>query len=371
MNRFAIVDTTLREGEQWAHAHFTTADRVALAELLAAFGVDYLELTSPCASPQSASDLRTIAALPLGNTRVLTHTRCHVADVRLAADCGVAGVNVLFGTSPYLREYSHGRSIDMMLDEIVPVVRFLQSRSLEVRFSCEDAFRTPLDDLIRVYQAVDDLGIERVGIADTVGIATPRDVERIVGAVRAAVSCDIEFHAHNDGGCAIANAFTAIEAGATHIDTTILGIGERNGITSLSGLIARMFMSDPSSIQHYNLPMLATLDQTLAQILDIEIPFNSCITSATAFAHKAGLHTKAVLANPTSYEAIDPAAFGRERNVLIGHRLTGRHALHNRARALGLEVSDSAIRTIAQHLKAQADERPLSNDEVDALLRAA
>ena len=97
-----IVDSTLREGEQFAGAHFTSAARIAIAEALDAFGVEYIELTSPVASPQSAQDLRTIAALPL-RARVLTHTRCRLADVQLAADCGVDGVNLLFGTSPYLR----------------------------------------------------------------------------------------------------------------------------------------------------------------------------------------------------------------------------------------------------------------------------
>ncbi len=369
--QFAIVDTTLREGEQWANAHFSSQDRLAIANLLVQFGVEYIEMTSPCASPQSATDLRSIAALPLGNTKLLTHTRCNLDDVRLAAECGVAGVNILFGTSPYLRQWSHGRSIEAILAEVGPVVRFLQERQIEVRFSCEDSFRTPLPDLLRVYQAVDLLGVQRVGIADTVGIATPRDVERVVGAVRNAVRCDIEFHGHNDGGCAIANAYAALEAGATHIDTTILGIGERNGIAALSGLIARLYLSEPTSVAGYVLPMLAQLDHTVAAILGIQVPFNACITSETAFAHKAGLHTKAVLANPSTYEAIDPKAFGRERNVLIGHRLTGRHALQSRANALGLDLSDTTIIALAAQLKAAADDRPLTLDEVDALLRSS
>lgn len=367
-HRFHIVDTTLREGEQWANAHFTSAQRAAIATQLDQFGVEYLELTSPCASPQSASDLRTIAALPLQNARVLTHTRCHLPDVRLAADCGVAGVNVLFGTSPQLREWSHGRSLEQILDQAIPVIRLLRDRNLEVRFSCEDAFRTPLPDLLRIYQAVDLLGVDRIGIADTVGIATPREVERVVGAVRNAVRCDIEFHGHNDGGCAVANTYAALEAGATHLNTTVLGIGERNGIAALSGLIARLYLTDPSSVERYSLQRLAELDHSVAAMLGIAVPFNACITSATAFAHKAGLHTKAVLANPASYEAIDPAAFGRERDVLIGHRLTGRHALQSRARALGLALSDTTIGKIASQLKNQADDRPLTLAEVDGLL---
>jgi homocitrate synthase len=188
--------------------------------------------------------------------------------------------------------------------------------------------------------------------------------------VRAAVRCDIEFHGHNDGGCAIANAYAALQAGATHIDTTVLGIGERNGITPLSGLIARLYLCDPQLVAHYRLPLLSSLDGLLAEIVGVEIPFNSCITGQTAFTHKAGLHTNAVLRDPRAYEALDPQTFGRTRELLLGHRLTGRNAIAHRARLLGLELSDAAIAAITQQIKARADARPLSDAEVDALLLA-
>ena len=362
-----IVDSTLREGEQFAGAQFGSADRRSIAEALDAFGVDYLELTSPAASPQSALDLQMVAALPL-HARVLAHTRCTPADVQLAAGCGVAGVNLLFGTSEYLRTSSHGRSLDEILAEATTAIRFLQERGLEVRFSCEDAFRTPLADLLRVYRAVDALGVHRVGIADTVGIATPWEVGEVVAAVRAAVGCAIEFHGHNDGGCAIANAAAAHAAGATHIDTTILGIGERNGITALGGLIARLYLTDPALVEGYNLSLLPALDALVARMVGVEIPFNSCITGATAFTHKAGLHTGAVLRAPCTYEALDPQVFGRDRVVLIGHRLTGRHALAHRSTALGLHLSASALRAVTAQVKALADDAPLTQPQLDALL---
>jgi homocitrate synthase len=362
-----IVDTTLREGEQFAHAHFTHQQKLAIAQVLDAFGVEYLELTSPIASPQSEHDLRAVAALGL-RARVLTHTRCHLADVERAVQCGVHGVNLLFGTSPMLRQASHGYSLDQILDEARRCIRYGQANNVEVRFSCEDAFRTDPTDLIQIYAAVDALGVNRVGIADTVGIATPSDVQRVIAQVRAAVTCDIEFHGHNDGGCAIANAHAALEAGATHINTTVLGIGERNGITALSGLIARLYLSDPQHVAHYNLHLLPQLDALVADLLGIAIPFNSCITADTAFTHKAGLHTNAVLRNPHSYEALDPQVFGRDRAVLLGHRLTGRNAIAHRARALGLDLSPGALQHVTQQIKASADQGPLSDADVDALL---
>jgi homocitrate synthase len=364
-----IVDTTLREGEQFAHAHFSPQQKLEIARALDAFGVEYIELTSPIASPQSEHDLQAIAALNL-SARILTHTRCQLEDVRRAVDCGAQGVNLLFGTSSILCTASHGLNISQILEEAVRCIAYVQAANVEVRFSCEDAFRTDPADLLRVYTAVDALGIDRVGIADTVGIATPREVEQLVGHVRAAVRCDIEFHGHNDGGCAIANAYAAFQAGATHIDTTVLGIGERNGITSLSGLIARLYLSNPQLVAQYHLPLLAELDALVAEVVGVEIPFNSCITGQTAFTHKAGLHTNAVLRDPRAYEALDPQTFGRTRNVLLGHRLTGRNAIAHRARTLGVHVSDATLKEITQQIKALADEQPLTEAEVDALLLA-
>jgi homocitrate synthase len=366
-NRWFLVDTTLREGEQFANARFTSQQRVRLAQALDDFGVEYIELTSPAASPQSAQDLASIARLGL-RARVLTHIRCHLADARLAVESGAQGVNMLFATSEQLRRASHGRSIEEIIDQAREVIGYLQQHDVEIRFSCEDAFRTPIEDLLTVYRAIDSLKIQRIGIADTVGIATPRQVFDVVSTVRANVGCDIEFHGHNDSGCAIANAFCALEAGATHIDVSILGIGERNGITPLGGFIARMASLNPANVARYKLPALAELDRLVAEFVDIDIPFNNYITGSTAFTHKAGLHTKAILNDPNSYEVIDPNMFGQKRTVAIAHHLTGWHAIAERARELGMMLSEAQARNAAARIKALADQRPLDIDDVDDLL---
>lgn len=366
-DRFALVDTTLREGEQFATARFSGAQRLAIAEALDAFGVEYIELTSPAASPQSARDLETIAARGL-RARVLTHVRCHLDDARLAVACGAQGVNLLYATSEQLRRASHGRSLDQIVAEAAAVVAFLQTHDVEIRFSCEDTFRTSLPDLIRVYGAVAELGVHRVGLADTVGIATPRQVYETVAAVRAAVPCDIEFHGHNDAGCAVANAFCALEGGATHLDVTVLGIGERNGIASLGGMVARLATLDPASVARYDLAMLPELDAMVAEMVGVPIPFDAPISSPYAWHHKAGLHTKAVLNDPRSYEVLDPAAFGRARTVAVAHRLVGWHAVAERARELGIYLSEQAARQAAGRIKALGDEHELDGTTVDEIL---
>ncbi len=365
--RLAIVDSTLREGEQFAGAHFTTEEKLELIAALDDFGVEYIEMTSPAASPQSEADLRA-AVLARPRARILTHTRCHIGDVDRALACGVDGVNVLFATSDILRRASHGRSLDEVVEIACRVVDHVRSAGREIRFSCEDAFRSDRDEILAVYRAVDSCTPDRVGVADTVGIATPRQVEELVRVVRASVAADIEFHGHNDTGCAVANALAALEAGATHIDTTILGIGERNGISSLSGLIARVGTVLPELVAGYRLDRLPSLDARVAAILGVAVPFNSPITAAFAFTHKAGLHSNAMLRDPRSYEVLQPERFGLDRQILRGHRLVGRNAIRDRAAELGVALDEDQIAAVTTEIKRLADSGPLADEQVDDLL---
>jgi homocitrate synthase len=364
---FRIIDSTLREGEQFALAHFTIEQKLAIAGALDRFGVDYMELTSPVASPQSESDLREVAAMPR-SFRLLTHVRCNLDDARLAIDTGVDGVDVLIATSSRLRPVSHGMSIDEIIDIGTDVVGAIRGAGVEARFSTEDSFRSDPDDLVRIYRAIDRAGVDRVGLADTVGVATPPQVHDLVSLVRRNVGCDIEFHAHDDTGCAVANALAALEAGATHVDTTILGIGERNGIVPLSAMMARLVTLQPELVEHYRLAMLPELDAMLAEMLGIAVPFNAAVTAPTAFHHKAGMHTKAVLVDPGAYEILDPAQFGRERSILAGHRLAGRHAIGDRASTLGVRLDDAGLRSLTAEVKRRGDDGPLDTETLDALI---
>ena len=367
LENFSIIESTLREGEQFVNAFFSTDQKVQIARLLDQFGVEYLELTSPLASEQSYEDCRTIAGLGL-NAKILTHTRCHLKDAKIAVDTGVDGVDVVIGTSSYLRKFSHGKSIAQIIDIALEVISYLKSQEVEVRFSTEDSLRSNPEDLFRVYQAVDELGVNRVGVADTVGVGTPMQIYNLVSALRERVKADIEFHGHNDSGCAIANAYVALEAGATHIDTSVLGIGERNGITSLGGLVARLYATDPNLVAKYNLRLLHELDQLVAEFVGVDIPFNNYITGFAAFTHKAGIHAKAVLNHPSTYEILRPEDFGLTRYIHIAHRLTGWNAVRHRAEQLGLNLDETQLRSLTRHIKTLADDGSLTLDDVDALL---
>ncbi|KAI9141292.1 HMGL-like-domain-containing protein [Paraphysoderma sedebokerense] len=369
VSNFSIIESTLREGEQFANAFFTTEKKIEIAKALDEFGVEYIELTSPAASEQSRQDCIAIANLGL-KAKILTHVRCHMDDARIAVETGVDGLDVVIGTSSILREFSHGKDMNYITERAIEVIKFIKSKGLEVRFSSEDSFRSDLVDLLNIYKTVDKLGVNRVGIADTVGCANPRQVYELVRTLRSVVSCDIECHFHNDTGCAIANAYAALEAGATHIDTCVLGIGERNGITPLGGLVARMYAADKEYVKSkYNLSKLRDLENLVAEAVEIQVPFNNYITGYCAFTHKAGIHAKAILNNPSTYEILKPEDFGMTRYVSIGHRLTGWNAVKNRVQQLGLHLTDDQIKAVTARIKELADIKPQSVETVDMLLR--
>uniref|UniRef100_A0A0D2XB91 Pyruvate carboxyltransferase domain-containing protein n=1 Tax=Fusarium oxysporum (strain Fo5176) TaxID=660025 RepID=A0A0D2XB91_FUSOF len=222
------------------------------------FGVDYIELTSPVSSQASYDDCKHICSLGL-KAKILTHVR--LDDAKRAVECGVDGVDLVIGTSSFLREYSHGKSMEMIQKTAIEVIEYVKSQGVEVRFSSEDSFRSDLVDILALYKAVDKAGVNRVGIADTVGGATPRMVYDLVRTLRGK------------------NAVTALEGGATHVDTSVLGIGERNGITPLGALMARMVVTAPEYTKtHYKLPKLKEIEEYVASVVQVNIPFNNPIT---------------------------------------------------------------------------------------------
>ncbi|KAI9740436.1 MAG: Saccharopine dehydrogenase [Cirrosporium novae-zelandiae] len=375
VSRFKIIESTLREGEQFANAFFDLPTKIRIARALDDFGVDYIELTSPCASEQSRKDCEEICKLGL-RAKILTHVRCHMGiaalatfvndikanllldDARVAVETGVDGVDIVIGTSSYLKEHSHGKDMTYIQNTALEVIAFIKSKGLEVRFSSEDS-------------AVNKVGVNRVGIADTVGCAGPRQVYDLVRTLRGVVSCDIETHFHNDSGCAIANAYCALEAGATHIDTAVLGIGERNGITPLGGLMARMIVADRDYVlSKYRLDKLKEIEDLVAEAVEINVPFNNPVTGFCAFTHKAGIHAKAILNDPSTYEIIKPSDFGMSRYVHFASRLTGWNAIKSRCDQLGLSMTDEQIKAVTAKIKALADVRPIAIDDADSIIRS-
>src|SRR5438046_8457920 len=142
-------------------------------------------------------------------------------DARVAVQTCVDGIDILFGTAWILREFSHGKSVDEIIEDAGEVIAFIRDHGKEVRFSSEDSFRSTEGDLLKVYTSVDRMGVNRVGVADTVGIASPRQCYALAVELRHHVHCDIEFHGHNHTRCPTAHSYAILEDDATHIDTAL------------------------------------------------------------------------------------------------------------------------------------------------------
>ncbi|THU88477.1 homocitrate synthase [Dendrothele bispora CBS 962.96] len=333
ISNFNIIESTLCEGEQFANAFFDTKTKIAIAKALDAFGVEYIELTSPATSEQSHVDCEAICKLGL-KAKILTHIRCHMDDARIAVETGIDGVDVVIGTSSYLQEFSHGKDMEYITKTAIEVIEFVKSKGVELKR------------------------------LESIGWANPRQVYELVRTLRGVVTCDIEIHLHNDTGMAIANAYTTLEAGATHINTSVLGIGKCVGITSLGGLVSCLYAANPEYVKSkYNLGMLQEVENLVAEAVEINVPFNNPITGYCAFMHKAGIHTKANLNNPTfspPFPTID---------TILRHRLTGWNAIKLCVEQLGLKLMDDEIKDATAKIKELADVHTQSMDDVDSLLQ--
>ena len=161
------------DSHRFTNAYFDTAKKIEIAKALDEFGVDYIELTSPAAPAQSRKDWEVICKLGL-RSKILTHIRCHVDDAGTPVETGVDRVDVVIGTSSFLPEHSHGNSMSYIMNTAIEAINFVKSEGVLTRFSSQDSFRSDPVDLRSLYSAVDEVGVNRVGIADTVGCASPR-----------------------------------------------------------------------------------------------------------------------------------------------------------------------------------------------------
>src|SRR5512136_1701934 len=234
-----LIDTTLRDGQQTSLLHdhykyfFTRADKEEILRALIIYGVKFVELFAPSVSPHEREDFAALKAVrdslvtQKGYTFLLAHVRCHPRDVESAMAAGFDGLNMYIGTSPQSRTFNHGKDLDDIVTQARNLLEDLRRHhpGLIVRFSGEDAFRTRLDDLCRVYDPLAPL-VDRLGLPDTVGVATPTQVlARVQTLHQRYPQTPLEVHFHDDRGLAVINALEAIRAGAQYVNTTLLGIG--------------------------------------------------------------------------------------------------------------------------------------------------
>ncbi len=338
---FEVIDTTLRDGlqnpETPEHGKYllTIEERLEIFTALVKYGVRYVEVFSPLVNSAEKESLAAILSrrdelsADYGYTFILGHVRCEDKDALSAIEGGVDGLNVYMGTSQESQEFNHGKS----LAEVARRSRTLLENihrdypDLQLRFSGEDAFRTPMRDLYTVYDGISDT-VSRFGMPDTVGVATPSDVRRRVRALKKRYpSADLEGHFHNDRGYAIFNAVTAALAGMRYMDTSVLGLAERSGITSLTGLFINLYLENRKLVTGFSLKDSYALNVLVANIMRMQVPYTEPV-SLTNSTHSSGVHTGAMLKNKKVYQALPLEEFGVTDTRLLLGPLSGWHIVN-------------------------------------------
>jgi homocitrate synthase len=361
-----IIDTTLREGSQTSLLHdhykyfFNQNDKMEIARALIVFGVKFIELFAPIVSAQERDDFAAIREvrdeliMQKGYTFLLAHVRCHPDDVASAVEAGADGLNFYIGLSEASRLYNHGKDFDDIIRRARSLLEEVRRHHphLILRFSGEDAFRTPEPHLFRVYDQIVPF-VDRLGTPDTVGVATPTQVAQRIKALRERYpAMDFEGHFHDDRGFGLVNALEAAKSGMRYMNTTLLGVGERSGITSMTALFFNLYIDKAyDHLEGYNLRGSYPINVMFASKLKKLVPSKEPV-SLTNRTHTAGVHQKALLNNAGTYEAFPLDQFGvSESEVLLGP-LSGWNIIHYFLKEIkGYNLDEGTARQIATAFK--------------------
>ena len=346
-NRIGILDSTLREGEQHPGVSFTNKQRIQIAWMLDYFGVDQIEI-SPIISNDHAVATKTIIKQGL-SADIVAHGRALKEDIDVSLKCDASWVAAYLGISDIHLKDKLRISRDEALDRAVKTVEYAKAHGLKIRFTVEDGCRADPQFLIKVCKAIEEAGVDRISLPDTVGVLRPIGMSNFVKKVRSEVNVPLDAHVHNDIGFALANAFAACDAGADQIHTTIDGIGERTGIPSLAETaVALTYLY--KSPNDFRLDMLVDLSRLIEQYTTIRPYDSKPIVGESAYKHKAGTHLAAILKNPAAYEPIPPRTVGQTRKAVFGE-LAGKTGAEYLMSILGLEKNVKNAKSVANGLK--------------------
>ena len=360
--RIQVFDTTLRDGEQAPGFSMTASEKLALAQQLDRLGVDIIEAGFPIASDGDFAAVRAVAAR-VRRPIIAGLARAVTADVERAA-AAVEGaarprIHVFLATSDlHLRDklrIDRARCLEQSAEAVALACRYVD----DVEFSAEDATRSDLAFLCDVAETVVKAGATTLNLPDTVGYALPSDITHMFGAVRARIGEGITLsaHCHDDLGLAVANTLSAIDAGATQVECTINGIGERAGNASLEEIVMAMHVRRDRLpyITGIQTSELCASSRLLSDTVGVQVAPNKAIVGANAFAHEAGIHQDGVLKNPLTYEILRPEVVGAPGTRLVLGKHSGTRGVDARCRALGFFLKPDALALVYERLVTTAD----------------
>jgi 2-isopropylmalate synthase len=367
-----IFDTTLRDGEQSPGCSMTVPEKLRVAEVLEAMGVDVIEAGFPIASEGDFQAVQEVAKL-VKHSVVCGLARAAYGDIDRAAEAlqpaERSRIHTFIGTSPLHRKYQLQLEADEVHERVIDSVTRARRYTDDVEWSGMDASRTEPDFLFRCIESAIKSGASTINIPDTVGYAYPEEFADLIREIRNNVPnidrAIISVHCHNDLGLAVANSLLAVDAGARQIECTINGIGERAGNCALEEVVMAMRVrADRLGYDNRIVTQqIMKASRLISAITGFQVQPNKAIVGVNAFAHESGIHQDGVLKNAQTYEIMRPEDVGLFRSNLVMGKHSGRHAFKKKLEELGYALGENALNDAFIRFKALADKKKEIFDE--------
>ena len=379
MSRIYIFDTTLRDGEQTPGISLNVEEKLEIARQLAKLQVDVIEAGFPIASPGDFAATAAIAAEIEGPV-IAALARATAKDIEAAAaalrQAKKPLIHTFIATSPIHMEYKLRRQPAEVLRMVEDAVRGARQFVEDVEFSAEDATRSDPAFLAEVLSTAIAAGATRINVPDTVGYTTPGEYRQLIRYIRETIASieqiQLSVHCHNDLGMAVANSLAALEAGATQVECTINGLGERAGNASLEEIVMAL-ATRQDSYQLYSGVVTEHIYRTshlVSSLTGVPVQPNKAIVGDNAFAHESGIHQDGFLKARSTYEIMTPQSIGLHQSRLVLGKHSGRHAFREKLKELGYSLTDDDTEKAFQRFIGLADKKKeVSDRDLNALLK--